>query len=199
MTRASDLLERAERAYSACESYSDTGTARFRDQPEATFSTSFDRATDTLTFDYRDVDFRVSFVATDGRLVTFEATPPRIASFVPEGANLERALAYLTGITCGAAVLVPDRLRSIPRGLGRRSPGDPPPASVGEEVLGGERCAWIELSRSSRVLIAIGETSALVRRMVMLGNRLPSWDLARYAASADGMVTYEPRWSRPVF
>ncbi len=197
MTRALDLIERAERAYSACESYSDTGTARFRDQPEATFSTSFDRATDTLTFDYRDVDFRVSFVATDGRLLTSEATPSPIASFVPEGAKLGSAISYLTGITWGAAVVVPGLLRTIPRAFVRALPGDPPPASVGNEVLDdGERCLWIELSRSSRVFMAIGETSALVRRLVRLGNRLPSWDLARYAVEADSMVTYEPRWSR---
>lgn len=197
MTRASDLLERAERAYSACESYSDTGTARFRDQPEATFSTSFDRATDTLTFDYRDVDFRVSFVATDGKLLTSEATPSPIASFVPEGAKLGSALSYLTGIIWGAAVVVPGLLRTIPRAFVRELPGDPPPASVGNEVLDdGERCLWIELSRSSRLFMAIGETSALVRRLVRLGNRLPSWDLARYAVEADSMVTYEPRWRR---
>lgn len=197
MTRASDLIERAERAYSACESYSDTGTARLRDQPEATFSTSFDRATDTLTFDYRDVDFRVSFVATDGKLLTSEATPSPIASFVPEGAKLGSALSYLTGITCGAAVVVPGLLRTIPRAFIRALPGDPPPASVGNEVLDdGERCLWIELSRSSRLFMAIGETSALVRRLARLGNRLPSWDLARYAVEADSMVTYEPRWSR---
>lgn len=194
MTRALDLIERAEQAYFACESYSDTGTSRFRDEPLATFSTSYVRATDTLTFDYRDPDFRVSFVATDGRLVTSEATPPSIARFVPEGAKLGSALASLTGITWGAAIVVPDLLRRIPRGLVRRWPGDPPPASVGEEVLGGERCAWIELSRSSRQFVAIGETSALVRRMVKLGNRLPSWDLERYASTADSQVTCEPSW-----
>ncbi len=189
MTRALDLIERAERAYSTCESYSDTGTTRFRDEPLATFSTSYVRATDTLTFDYRDPDFRVSFVSTDGRLVTSEATS---LSFVPEGATLESAIAYLTGITWGAAVDVPRLLQAIPRGLVRRSPG--PPAAVGEEVLDGENCVWVELLRSSRHFMAIGETSALVRRVVNLGNGLSSWDLERYASTADTVVTYEPSW-----
>lgn len=194
MTRPSDLIARAERLYAACEFYSDTGTARFRDQFAATFSTSYDRATDTLSFDYRDADFRVSFVATDGRLVTSEAAPPVIASFVPEGATLTSALASLTGITWGAAVVVPDLLRTVPRGFVRAWRADPPLASVGHEVLDdGERCLWIELSRSSRLFTAIGETSALVRRVVTLGNRLPSWDLARYAVEADTVLTYEPR------
>ncbi|HEX4451576.1 MAG TPA: redoxin domain-containing protein [Kofleriaceae bacterium] len=181
-TTAAEWLARVAATYHALPAYADRGTVvdTFSDkhQNHITFETAFARP-DKLRFQY---DNGTAFVAWNA--------PPRArmwqsvdTNVVHEARDIEQALAIFSGVSHGAAYVVPSLLGAIPQGTAFTELADA--TIVGSEAIDGHACA--------RVRGKYGEDLAAVAELWIDRSSFLVRQVAVHTGGVDTVMHYEPR------
>jgi hypothetical protein len=165
MMSGTKTLEQASKAYSSADIYRDRGLVTFATlpadavaaRPEYHFTTEFGRAT--------GLRFRFS-----GPQVCVELSAPKEGPIELTGAGfgggtIDEAIARLTGITFGAAHVIPRLL--LPELLGGHSILEPESSEeAGEEMVDGQPCAVVRAISGQRITtIWIGLSDFSIRQL----------------------------------
>jgi len=143
-TRALDVLRELRVAYDSCTSYVDKGTIAIDGCTVGTFATEFRRAGAELHFRYwaNETTWAEYFVQA-GKVATYEMDAQTLQSALRRGVDRESIVAFLSGVTFGAACGIPELLvgQAV---AGRPFLGANHPEVLGESSVDGIDCVWLK-------------------------------------------------------